>query len=78
MALVCLSTAGAVAGYLFLLWYARFYAPERELRVPRFHQALVLLALVLTGVVLGQLVRQVRRLASEYERRLAGRQGAQP
>ena len=60
---------GATVGYLFLLAYARFYAPERGLTVPRFHELLFVLALVMTAVVLGQLVRRVRRLAAEYARR---------
>jgi hypothetical protein len=66
--LLWFGAGGAALGYLFLLAYARFYAPERDLRVPRFHEALFLLALALTAVVLGQLVRRVRRMATEYAR----------
>jgi K+-sensing histidine kinase KdpD len=67
--LLWFAAGGAAAGYLFLLGYARFYAPERELRVPRFHELLFLVGLALAAVVLGQLVRRVRRLAADYARR---------
>ncbi len=66
--LIWFATAGVAGGYLFLLGYARWFA-GRDLRVPRYQQAIVLLALVLTGVILGQLVRRVRWLAEEYARR---------
>jgi hypothetical protein len=67
--LLWFAAGGAAAGYLFLLGYARWYAPERNLRVPRFYELLFLVALALTAVVLGQLVRRVRRLAADYARR---------
>jgi hypothetical protein len=66
---------GVAVGYLFLLGYARFYAPERELSVPRFHEALFLLALTMTAVVLGQLIRRVRGLAAEYAQRAEAAKG---
>ncbi len=74
--LIWFAAGGAAAGYLFLLGYARWYAPERDLRVPRFHELLFLVGLALTAVVLGQLVRRVRRLAADYARRTARRKGA--
>jgi len=63
------TAAGSAAGYLFLLAYARFLAPERDLRVPRFHQLLFLAALTLTAVVLDHLVSRVPHLAGDYARR---------
>jgi hypothetical protein len=59
--LVRFATLGAMAGYLALLGHARWYA-VRDLRVPRYHEAVVLLALALTGITLGQAVRRVRSL----------------
>jgi hypothetical protein len=71
--LVRFATAAAAGGYLFLLGHARWIEESR--RVPRYQQAIVLLALVLTGVILGQVVRRVRRLAEEYARRLYQQEG---
>lgn len=65
--LVWCSTAGAMAGYLVVLGYARWYAPpQRDLHIERYQQIMFLLALALTGLVLGQIVRRVRRIAEEY------------
>jgi hypothetical protein len=58
-----------MAGYLALLGYAKWFA-DRDLRVPRYHQIILLLALALTGVVLGQVIRRVRRIAEEYAARI--------
>lgn len=66
--LVQCAAAACVAGYVFLLGYARF-GTQRDLRVPRHEQAMVLLALLLCGVILGQMARYVRRLAEDYLRR---------
>ena len=43
-----------------------------DLRVPRYEELIVLVALGLTGMMLGQIVRRVRHLAEEF----AGRVGA--
>lgn len=50
--LIRFAAAVSILGYLFLLGYARWFT-NREINVPRYHQIIVLLALVLTGVVLG-------------------------
>lgn len=77
--LVWFSTAGSALAYLAVLGAAKW--PDRlgitkligetadELRVPRYHQAITLLAIVLAGVMLGQIVRRVRRLAMELAER---------
>ena len=69
--LVRLATIGAALGYVCVLGVAKW--PERfgrdaevDLTVPRFHQLVFLAALVLTGVIVGQVVR---RLAEEYAAR---------
>ena len=67
--LVWFATIGSILGYLCVLanyaWrvigYDRYYATP-ELRIPRGDEAMVVLALVVTGVFAGQVVRQARRL----------------
>ena len=71
--LVWFATGGSMAGYLFLLGHARWF--REATRVPRYHQLMFLLALVLTGVVLGQVIRRVRWMAQDYADRLGTDQG---
>ena len=76
--LVRFATAGTIAGYLFLCGYARWFT-ERDIRVPRYHQMIMIVGLFLTGVLLGQAVRSASRMACEYaERREAERSGSEP
>jgi hypothetical protein len=71
--LVYAATAGAILGYLFQLacyaWYVvgytKYYATP-ALRIPRSHEAIVVLALLVTGLLAGQCVRQARRLVMRY------------
>jgi len=71
--LVYFATACAAAGYLIVLghyaWYVigfhKYYATP-ELRIPRSQEAIVVLALGACGVMAGQVVRQMRRIASRY------------
>jgi hypothetical protein len=79
LSLVWFTTAGSALAYLVVLGAAKW--PERlgiaklvgetaaELRVPRYHQVITLLAILLAGVMLGQIARRVRRLAAEYGER---------
>ena len=71
--LVWFATAGCMGGYIFLLGYAKWFT-SRDIRVERYQQIIFLLALVLTGVTLGQVIRRVRAAAEEYATRLAPRQ----
>jgi hypothetical protein len=71
--LVYATTAGAIAGYLSLLaYYAWFkvgyqkYYSTPELRIPRSEEAIYVLALLVAGLLAGQVVRQARRIASGY------------
>ena len=74
--LVWCATLGSLAGYLFLNGYARWFAAaDRQLSVPRYQQLIVLLALALTGITLGQVIRRVRALAEEFSQRLANGSG---
>lgn len=66
--LVRLTTVGAIVGYLVVSGYARWFT-ERDIRVPRYHQLMLLVALALTGVTLGQIIRRVRSLALDYAAR---------
>ena len=80
--LIWFATGGALAGYLFLLGFARWGHLEGwdkpDQTVPRFHQIIFLLALVLSGVILGQTIRCVRGQAEHYARRQqAGGEGGE-
>ena len=55
--LVRFTAAGAVAGYLFVLGVGKWFARPPQ-TVPRHQQLIVIIALALTGVVLGQIVRR--------------------
>jgi hypothetical protein len=66
--LIRFATVGVMAGYLFLNGYARWFT-ERDIRVPRYHQVIVLLALALTGVIIGQVLRTIHGMAREYAQR---------
>jgi len=73
LGLVRCATLGSMISYMAVNGYARWYAaPElqAQISVPRFHQALVLLALGMTGVVLGQSIRRARALSTDYADRL--------
>lgn len=72
--LIRATTGGSMAGYVLLLGYAKWFT-ERDLRVPRYHQIILLLALALTGIVLGQVIRRVRGLAKEYAARVESNGG---
>lgn len=69
--LVRCATAGAIVGYLVVSGYARWFTERQDLRVPRYHQLMILVALALTGITLGQIIRRVRRLAVDYASRSA-------
>jgi hypothetical protein len=69
--LVWCSTLGCIAGYLSVCGYARWMAADRDIGVPRYQQLIVLVALSLTGIALGQVIRRARALAEEYAARLA-------
>ncbi len=69
--LVRFSAAGAVAGYLFVLGQGKWFAqPPRT--VPRHHQLIMVVALALTGVVLGQIVRRAGRHGQGVRRTRGG------
>ena len=73
--LIWFATAGGMFGYLALLAHAKWFAPEHQ--VPRYHEVMFLLALGLTGITLGQVLRRVRRMAEDYAaRREAGKDAA--
>jgi hypothetical protein len=68
--LVRITTVAAIAGYLCILGYAKwpatFGGDEKVITtVPRYEQLVVLAALALTGIIIGQVVRRVRNLLRE-------------
>jgi len=79
--LIWFATAGSGLGYLCVLGCAKW--PERfgftkvlgdavaDYRVPRYHEVIVLVAIVMAGVMLGQIVRRVRHLAEDFAERAA-------
>ena len=72
--LVSMATLGSLAGYLFLLGYVKFFASAERaaaMSVPRYSQLIMLVALLLSGVVLGQVIRRVRSMAEDFARRVA-------
>lgn len=75
--LVWFASGGAMLSYLFLCGYAKWFT-EREMRVPRYHQLIMLLALALTGIVLGQILRRMRGLLRDLAVRLEERGGGVP
>lgn len=72
--LIWMATAGSMAGYLVLLGDAKWF--DESVRVPRYHQIIFLLALALSGIVLGQVIRRVRHLARDYAARVDSQRGA--
>ncbi|MCY2994349.1 MAG: hypothetical protein NTY19_41730 [Planctomycetota bacterium] len=72
--LIWFASSGSMLGYLFLLGYARWFT-ERDLHVARYHQVIFLLTLALTGIVLGQVIRRVWKMALEYAARVATNSG---
>lgn len=71
--LVRFAAAGAVTGYLFVLGQGKWYAqPPRT--VPRHQQLIMVIALVLTGIILGQIVRRAARMAEDYAARIAAKE----
>lgn len=68
--LVWFATAGSVLGYLIILGYVRYYVPSPERIVPRYAQVIFAAALLLCGVIQGQIIRQIRTLAGDFAARL--------
>ena len=80
--LVYATTAGAMLSYLCLLaFYAWFkigrekYYATPELRIPRSEEAIWLIALLVAGLLAGQVVRQARRIAAGYPVTVASGEG---
>jgi hypothetical protein len=70
--LIYTTTAAAIVGYLVLLayyaWYVvgfKTYYATPQLRIPRGHEAVVILCLLVAGLLAGQVVRQVRRMIQQ-------------
>jgi hypothetical protein len=60
---VYLATIGSLVGYLFFLGHLRYVTKiPNELRQARSSQVILLIALLLSGMIAGQVIRQNRRL----------------
>jgi hypothetical protein len=79
--LIWFATAGCAVAYLCVLGCAKWpntfgidslTSAGVDIRVPRYHQVIVMLAIILAGVMLGQIVRRVRSLADEVAHRNQG------
>jgi hypothetical protein len=72
--LVRWATVGAAVGYVSVLgvakWPERFGRhPALDIRVPRYEELVMLAAIALCGVFVGQIVRRTRRLAEDFRDR---------
>jgi hypothetical protein len=69
--LVWFSTLAAMLGYWSLVGIAdkKWFDPDHA--VPVVTQLVTLVSLAITGLVLGEVVRRVRAMATEYAERLA-------
>jgi hypothetical protein len=67
LGLIWFATSLAISGYLVLAAHSAWFRPETC--VARYASANFLLALVFTGVLLGQVLRRTRALADDYAAR---------
>lgn len=77
--LIWCATVASMIGYAWMASFtgvAGVAAEARDVSVPGYYQLIMLLALALTGIVLGQVIRRVRAMAEDLSRRLARSQGA--
>ena len=74
LGLVRFTTVACLLGYLTLLGNARWY--REAVRVPKYHEMILVVALVLAGVFMGQIVRRIRQLAEDYSSRLQAAEGS--
>ncbi|TWT93814.1 hypothetical protein [Stieleria varia] len=74
--LVRAATAAAIVSYLYLLAMGKWphlFGDRIIGVVPRYHQIITLLAIGITGIVLGQMIRRFRAMAKHYAERRFGR-----
>jgi hypothetical protein len=74
--LVRWTAVGAALGYVCVLgvakWPERFGRdPAKDIRVPRYEELVMLAAIAICGVFVGQIVRRTRRMAEDYCHRSA-------
>lgn len=66
--LVWFATGGCLASYLIIIANAFWFRPQ--FRVARYHEAIVGLSMLVLGVLIGQILRAVRRMAADYAMRV--------
>ncbi len=77
LVLIRFATAAAVFAYLYLLAIGRWpggLGGRQIAVVPRYAQLMTLLAIAVTGIALGQLIRRMRTIAAYYAGRRGGEQ----
>lgn len=62
--LVLAATVGGLAGYLWILGFARWWRPDMQ--APRNHQVIFAVAILSCGLLAWQAVRQAQRLVEGY------------
>lgn len=67
--LIRATTVGCMVGYLAVCGHV-LWAKKLEYQVPRYHELLVLSALALVGIAIGQVIRRVRRFAEDFHERV--------
>jgi hypothetical protein len=71
--LIQMATVAVVASYVAVLGicHADWFGNEnRDFRVPRHEELIVVVAMIVTGIVLGQIARRTHKLAADYAARL--------
>ena len=71
--LIRFATLACLFGYLMLLActkWPHWFGLEQLERVPRYAQIMTLLAIALGGIMLGQILRRVRRMAEDFATRM--------
>jgi len=75
LGLVWFSTLASMAGYLALVGLVDKKWFDADHAVPPATQLVTLLSLALTGIVIGQVIRRVKTMATDYADRLARAKG---
>jgi hypothetical protein len=71
--LIQMATVAVVASYVMVLGccHADWFGNEnRDFRVPRHEELIVVVAMIVMGIVLGQIARRTQKLAADYAVRL--------
>lgn len=76
LGLVWFASAASLLGYIVVIGNAAWY--RQALRVPRYQELVIVIALALTGIFMGQIIRRVRKIASDFSARTFKANAAAP